>query len=423
MILNKTKRIFILILCIILLFSLIPVESYGLTDVHSPHIKLTSKKNISGKGFSWNSKTQTLTLTNAKLTRGFDLPNGNTTIYLKGENKIEIPGNVRDSYGISTNFNDIDSVTFKSDGTGSLYIKGSVKIYAKTAVKILNCILCLGTDTAGYGGRFENAETGDFIVKNSRVFIKAYMNAGRNVVLDSGYLNFYGGTFDVEKNVILKNKSELDIHGYLTLEDTFTCDSSSKFKIIKINQKGSSQALKLRYGEIYSNEFEIKSDDTAIYLTNLTGDSYLKLPKEINDQYIIGTNGSSICEKNNPSVPLKEISFNADSVLADKERIKNGVESTKIKLTSEKKSRKSIKINWKKAPGYRVDYYEVYRSTDRNIYPDSPIFTTQFGLKNYYTNTKDLQYGKTYYYKVRGVREIDGEKYYTKWSTKAWRKV
>ena len=73
-------------------------------------------------------------------------------------------------------------------------------------------------------------------------------------------------------------------------------------------------------------------------------------------------------------------------------------------------------------PGYRIDYYEVFRSTKRySGYTKKPFYTTNLDKKTTYTNTGSLQKGTRYYYKVRGVRTIDGEKCYTQWSNKAWR--
>ena len=110
-----------------------------------------------------------------------------------------------------------------------------------------------------------------------------------------------------------------------------------------------------------------------------------------------------------------------DAEQAKIERIINGVEATTLKATSSKTA-KGIKITWTKSKGYKVDYYVIYRSTKKNSgYGTKPFYTTKSATKCYYINTKDLKKGTKYYYKVRGVRVIDGQKYYTEYSTKAIR--
>ena len=100
----------------------------------------------------------------------------------------------------------------------------------------------------------------------------------------------------------------------------------------------------------------------------------------------------------------------------------DGVENTTIKAASTA-GIGYIKVSWTKSLGYKVDFYEVFRSTKSDSgYGKEAYFTTKSGgISNYYKNTKELVKGTRYYYKVRGVREIDGETYYTKWSNLAYR--
>ena len=94
-----------------------------------------------------------------------------------------------------------------------------------------------------------------------------------------------------------------------------------------------------------------------------------------------------------------------------------GVKKTSVKLTT-KSLKNKIKVSWRKSKGYKVDAYEVYRAASKNG-KYSKLYTTKKSNAKGYTNSKKLNRGKTYFYKVRGVRTIDGKAYYTKWSNVA----
>ena len=113
------------------------------------------------------------------------------------------------------------------------------------------------------------------------------------------------------------------------------------------------------------------------------------------------------------------------------EKIKTGVKATTLTARSKRvktsSGKTAIKVTWTKSKGYKVDYYEVFRSTKKSSFSKKPFYTTKNAknpaTRTYYVNTKSLKKGTTYYYKVRGVRIINGEKVYTKWSKMAIRKA
>ena len=114
----------------------------------------------------------------------------------------------------------------------------------------------------------------------------------------------------------------------------------------------------------------------------------------------------------------------ADTLTPAQEKIVKGVENTNIDLRSQRTPGGNILLTWAKEKGYKVDYFEIYRSTKRSGgYGRKTFFRTPNGNWTKYLNTKNIKEGSTYYYKIRGVRIIDGKKYYTEYSTKAWRSV
>ena len=98
--------------------------------------------------------------------------------------------------------------------------------------------------------------------------------------------------------------------------------------------------------------------------------------------------------------------------------IVTGVKNTRITSVKATAAKGSVRLTWKKSAGYKVDKYQVFRSTKKGSgYGSKAFFTTkQGGLTGWYKNTKALKKGTRYYYKVRGVRTVDGEKVYTRYS-------
>ena len=92
------------------------------------------------------------------------------------------------------------------------------------------------------------------------------------------------------------------------------------------------------------------------------------------------------------------------------------------KVVTMKNGKKAVRITWYNQNGEMMEFdgIQIYRSVKRYTgYGKKPIFTSESG-KYYNTAVKE---GTKYYYRVRGFVVIDGQKYYTDYSLKAWRTV
>ena len=75
-----------------------------------------------------------------------------------------------------------------------------------------------------------------------------------------------------------------------------------------------------------------------------------------------------------------------------------------------------IKLTWLLTKETNVDYFEIFRS-DSAKGPFKKFFITKNGDARAYWNNLNVKSGHTYYYKVRGVKLVDGVKVYTKISS------
>ena len=122
-----------------------------------------------------------------------------------------------------------------------------------------------------------------------------------------------------------------------------------------------------------------------------------------------------------PSEPVDTIkpddSAKPDSGDEKTKKIIAAVEEMKIVYTSAKysKTKKTYSLKFRKSnKAYRLDGYQIYRSTKANKGFKKIAFTS----KTTWTDKKPGKKGSVKYYKVRGFRKVAGKMYYTKWSSK-----
>lgn len=185
----------------------------------------------------------------------------------------------------------------------------------------------------------------------------------------------------------------------LKAEPTFTGTASytknTGDSAFTLNTKSSNEDAVLTY----------KSSDTSIATVSSSGKVTLK-----------GKAGTAVITVTSPETAnYKAAATTVQVKVTSSTSIINGVEKTTIDASAAL-GEKLIHLTWAKSAGYKVDYFEVYRSEESGVYDDTPFYTTKSGTSNSYKNTKSLTSGVTYYYRLRGVRTIGSTKYYTQWS-------
>ena len=96
------------------------------------------------------------------------------------------------------------------------------------------------------------------------------------------------------------------------------------------------------------------------------------------------------------------------------QKVKKPVKVAKVKLKSPKK--KQLKVTWKKIKGVK---YQVQYSLKKNM----KNAKTKKNIKKNSVTLKKLKSNKKYYVRVRAYKEINGKKYFGKWSRKIGKTV
>lgn len=277
--------------------------------------------------------------------------------------------------------------------------------------------------------------------------------------------HLYGGNIDAEKGTIVSYPIYLEGNtGIAAIKVSFECEDSAITSVAKDDGK----SLDFEKGEVLSSGnaygavsgrggqmvwFDVKNmkNDGEIFVVKLKisdkaadGTYAVKIgyspentitQKEdpvklaVTDGTItVKSGGSSSSGTSEPAKPYsgQEEGTDTESVDTNEDRAATieAVKATQIKLKSKLvkvKGKTAISLTWSKTGDAKLDGYEVRRSVKKNSgYGTKPYKLTK---STKYTNSKSLKKDRTYYYKVRGYKIIDGKKVYTKWSNKAWRAV
>ena len=163
-------------------------------------------------------------------------------------------------------------------------------------------------------------------------------------------------------------------------------------------------------GHSYTQRPTIIADEGADTLLTFNGRTLTIAAKdgyEITDVLLNGVSKGAVAEltglRTGDKVEVKTAKkAEPTDPAADKNaKLIKGIENTTIVLKSKLTKNGNVLLTWTKSKGYKVDYFEFYRSVKRySGYGTKAFFTTADGSWSKYLNTKELKAGKTYYYFV-----------------------
>ena len=295
------------------------------------------------------------------------------------------------------------TITFLSDYVGSKTETYSIT-KGKQTLTIDNPVTSLAPADGEYGLRVKVGFSGDTLtysssdesvaVINSKGVITPISGGETTITIKSAGTSNYSGA-EYSFNLSVKNPPQ-------TVETPFTRYTRDEL--------GSSINLRAKTngdGEFFfssNNEEVAKVDESGRVSIIGAGEAEITVTAAETDAW----------EQGSKTVYVTVAAIDPDIKQVKYENILEAVENTKItSLTAVAQTSKKVKLNWKKSKAkYGVDYFQVFRSTKKSS-GYTKIFTTADGKTYQYINSKGMVGDTLYWFKVRGVRNVAGQKIYT----------
>lgn len=284
-----------------------------------------------------------------------------------------------------------------------------------------------------------NASISMFTVSGGEILDALEMAARLFPATNEGFLQVSGLSFDIQETVkssvtvdskgnftgvqkeyrvtnVMIGSKELDLMGDYTVaatEDFLTgATGYTMFEDVSKKVTGITTDNQALYQYITK---DLKGKISAAYENKAGRIDYIKLARQ-----------SQIDAEIEAGVTEKIKNYSQEmAALREKIELQNqiiAVRSVAIKASSSLKksgSTRKVKLSWSLSQDIDGMKYQIYKSTKKNS-GYSKIYTTS---KQTFTNTSGLTKGKTYYYKVRGYKYINGKYYYTDWANICYRTI
>ena len=223
---------------------------------------------------------------------------------------------------------------------------------------------------------------------------------------NGGFLQVAGLTYNI--NTYLESTVEENDKGEFV-------KVAGKYRVFDVKVNGETLDLAKTY-TLASHNYMLKNggDGFVMFKNNKILQDEVMIDNQVLINYIQnnlkGVVGSEYTQ------PQGRITITSTTELSDiNQRI--ALKSFKTKLTT-KKQKGAIKLSWKACTEVKGVTYQVYKSMKKSSGFKRAITTS----KKTYT-AKKLKKGKTYYFKVRAIKKIDGKTVYSKWSNVSYKKA